>query len=125
MKLGVAYLQSQGAGERYLDQIEPAAHHEVIDLGLPEIGHSPGAIAFVTDNRGRLLVFGPHDFPAPDREAIQQAARQSTEAARLPFRVSSRQIEYRPAIEVIKVTADYRGFLHSDAIVAHERGNPA
>jgi hypothetical protein len=37
-----------------------------------------------------------------------------------PFRRAPRQIELRPTVEVIEVTADNRGFLHSDAIVAHQ-----
>ncbi len=65
MELRVAYFQPQGTGKSDLDQIEPASHHRMIHLCLPEIGHSPGAIRFVTDYRRRLFVLGPHNFSAP------------------------------------------------------------
>src|SRR6266576_1606057 len=95
----------------------------MLDLGLPEISHSFTAVCFVLEDCGRLLILRPHNFTAPNREAIQHASRQGFETARLPRLVTGWQIENRIAVEVIEVGADDCRIFKSYAVVADEIGD--
>src|SRR5712691_6563045 len=125
VQIGVAGLEHESAGERDLRQIEFASHHRMLDLRLPEVGHASATVRFVPDDRRRALMLRSRDFAPPNRDPVQHTCRQGAETARLPYKVSPRQIKGWMAIKVIEIGTDDGGFLQSDAVVTDQIGDSA
>ena len=51
MKMRIARLHSEAAGERDLRHVECAAHQRMVDLHFPQVGHPPSAGCFVLEDR--------------------------------------------------------------------------
>src|SRR5206468_541616 len=120
-EVGIARLQPERASQRDLFQIEAAMHPWIGDLRLPKVDHSSAALGFVGNDGWRLLVPGPHHLASPDRQSIEHALANAPKAAHLPSALPSRQAVCRVAVEPIEIGANYRRFLQSGAIIAHQK----
>src|SRR5687767_618181 len=95
----------------------------MVDLPFPEAQHACRAIHLVPDHARRALALRPVELAQPDRKSVHQASRERLEAARVPSLVAG--AEGRPAVELVEVGADVRGFLEPHTVVADEIGNAA
>src|SRR6266481_252190 len=68
VQIGIAGFEPESTGERELRQIQGALHDRMIDLRLPEVGHSSAALRFVRDNRRRTLILRSRDLASPNRD---------------------------------------------------------
>src|SRR5438309_10673045 len=125
VKMRIAGFHPEAAGKRDLRHVERAAHQRMVDLRLPQLGHSPGALRLVLEDAGRALVLRSRELSAPDGETVQHASRQRFETPRIPALFTGRRIEGRSPIEMVEVRADHGGFFQPDAVVTHEIGNAA
>lgn len=118
-KPGVASFKAERTGERNLDHVERVPRQRMVDFTLSDVCHASRTVRLMlkvpVNARSRIEV-----SRVPILRAIQHASSQSFGATPLQPPTIGRQIECRPAIQMIEICANESGLLQSNALLGYE-----